>query len=197
MIERTIESTQTRIVDAAEERFRHYGYRKTTMSEIARDVSMSAANLYRYFENKQDIGAACVLRCFDEMESLLRAVVNNKKLPADRKLLEFTLAQLKYIYDETNNNPKINELTEMLILERSDLLHKKKQVTQSLVAEILAEGNQSGLFEVDDILTTSEAFVTAIVGFSVPIFMNLFPEEHFEKLARDVVQLTIDGIRKH
>ncbi|MBT3172542.1 MAG: helix-turn-helix transcriptional regulator, partial [Rhodospirillaceae bacterium] len=51
------EDTQAQILQAATERFRHYGYRKTTMAEVARDCSMSAGNLYRYFESKSDIGA--------------------------------------------------------------------------------------------------------------------------------------------
>ena len=52
------EEIQQRILHAAEERFQQYGYNKTTMAEIARDCDMSAANLYRYFENKLAIGAA-------------------------------------------------------------------------------------------------------------------------------------------
>jgi AcrR family transcriptional regulator len=46
------------ILDAAHRRFSAYGFGKTTMAEIADDVGMSAANLYRYFENKLDLGAA-------------------------------------------------------------------------------------------------------------------------------------------
>ena len=57
---------RTDILDAAEQRLRTYGYGKTTMAEIATDVGMSAANLYRYFENKLDIGAALAQRCFCE-----------------------------------------------------------------------------------------------------------------------------------
>ena len=45
------------ILDAAQARLLRFGYHKTTMSEIADDAGMSAANLYRYFRNKQDIVA--------------------------------------------------------------------------------------------------------------------------------------------
>ena len=51
----------TIIIDAAIRRFSEYGYNKTTMAEIAEDAAMSAANLYRYFKNKQDIAAVCSL----------------------------------------------------------------------------------------------------------------------------------------
>ncbi|MGO6907884.1 helix-turn-helix domain-containing protein, partial [Rhizobium ruizarguesonis] len=51
--ENTLEITRqenvTRILDAAERLFRHYGYSKTTVADIARDLGMSPANIYRFF----------------------------------------------------------------------------------------------------------------------------------------------------
>ena len=76
------EETRSRILDAAEARFRTYGYGKTTMAEIAADVDMSAANLYRFFENKLDIGAALAQHCFDEREKPLVEIVNAKSTSA-------------------------------------------------------------------------------------------------------------------
>ena len=61
-------NTQEQIMDAAWQRFVLYGYGKTTMAEIAQDCSMSAANLYRFFKSKQDIGAALAGRCMTEKE---------------------------------------------------------------------------------------------------------------------------------
>ncbi len=44
-----------RILDAARRRFEKYGYRRTSMIEIARDVGIAAGTLYRYFDSKEDI----------------------------------------------------------------------------------------------------------------------------------------------
>ena len=52
--------THNIILDAAEARLLHFGYNKTTMAEIAEDAGMSAANLYRYFKNKQEIAVKMV-----------------------------------------------------------------------------------------------------------------------------------------
>jgi len=46
------------IVAAARPRFKRFGYAKTAMQEIAEDCRMSAANLYRYYDGKLEIGAA-------------------------------------------------------------------------------------------------------------------------------------------
>ncbi len=42
----------TRILDAAERLFRHYGYSKTTVADVARDLGMSPANIYRFFASR-------------------------------------------------------------------------------------------------------------------------------------------------
>ncbi|EHQ28616.1 TetR/AcrR family transcriptional regulator [Mucilaginibacter paludis] len=47
-----------RILDSAYNRFLHYGYSKTTMNEIAGDVSMSKALLYYYFPDKSQLYVA-------------------------------------------------------------------------------------------------------------------------------------------
>ena len=52
--------TQAEIVTAARSRFRRFGYAKTSMQEIAEDCGMSAANIYRFYENKQAIAAVVV-----------------------------------------------------------------------------------------------------------------------------------------
>jgi AcrR family transcriptional regulator len=47
-----------KILEAAHDRFLHYGYSKTTMNEIAGDISMSKALLYYYFPDKSELYVA-------------------------------------------------------------------------------------------------------------------------------------------
>ena len=68
------------ILEAAEARFKLYGYNKTTMSEIAKDCDMSAANLYRFFQNKLDIGANLACRCLDDEICLLKSIIDHFQL---------------------------------------------------------------------------------------------------------------------
>ena len=43
------------ILLAASEQFKQYGYRKTSMDDIAKRMGVSRASLYSYFKNKDDI----------------------------------------------------------------------------------------------------------------------------------------------
>ena len=52
----------TRILDSAEKLFRHYGYAKTNVADIAKDLGMSPANIYRFFASKVEIHQAICAR---------------------------------------------------------------------------------------------------------------------------------------
>lgn len=191
------EETRARILDAAETRFRTYGYGKTTMAEIATDVDMSAANLYRFFENKLDIGAALAQRCFAEREKAILEVVNSSEVSAAEKLQGYVLAILRHTHGQFSAEPKINQLVETIITQRQDLVQKKIERDQQLVMEILRQGQEAGEFEIADLNKTAEAVRNATVKFCMPLFMHMYPLEEFERMAKEVVQLVLKGLQKH
>ena len=55
-----------KILEAAYNRFLHYGYSKTTMNEIAGDLSMSKALLYYYFPDKSRVYFDVMRKVADE-----------------------------------------------------------------------------------------------------------------------------------
>jgi len=189
------EQIRTEILDAAENRIRTYGYGKTTMAEIATDVSMSAANLYRYFDNKLDIGAALAQRCFEERFAILQAVVDRSDLTAEQKLEAFVIENLRYTHTEFSEAPQVNELVDIIVAERCELIQQKIETEQTMITAILNSGIQSGEFAIDDIQITAEAVQHAIVKFGVPLFMTLFPLEEFEQHAKNLVSLLARGLR--
>lgn len=48
-------TTRTRILDAATTLFARYGFKRTTMEDIATEAGLSRASLYNQFRNKEDI----------------------------------------------------------------------------------------------------------------------------------------------
>lgn len=53
-----LDQKQEAIIEAAIKRFAHFGVAKTTMTEIATDLSLSKASLYYYFPDKLNLYAA-------------------------------------------------------------------------------------------------------------------------------------------
>ena len=187
---------QERILDAARQRFQQFGYNKTTMAEIAEDCKMSAANLYRYFENKQAIGAQLATHCLNESIEKFRQVLANNNSSASERLTAFVWSVLQDTYDRWSKMPRINELVQMILTERQDVIQRFADGKRDLLVKLLVDANQSGEFDVADPSVTAEAILTAIKMFSVPIFMGMYPIETFERNANDVTQLMLRGLLK-
>lgn len=187
---------KTQILDAALERFTRYGFGKTTMAEIARDCDMSAGNLYRYFENKTEIGAACARRCMGEAEAAARTVLQQPGLTSAERLETFILNKLRYMHQRFGEHPTLLELVLHIFENRYDLVESHWEKLRSMVGEILAVGNRSGEFKVDDILTTAHAILLATFKFIAPRNMVGYSLETLEGEAREVMHLLVLALKK-
>jgi len=186
---------RTAIIETAELRFLEYGYNKTTMAEIADDLKMSAANLYRFFKSKQDIAAACAERCMGERGECLGKVVNQAGLPASEKLLAFVMEDIRYTH-ERESAPKVNELIAIVTRERKEIILSNVEIQCELIAEILLQGNNEGEFNVVDIAKTARTIYSSLTLFELPLFLPLFTKEQFRSMARDLVELLLAGLKK-
>src|SRR5215475_9918526 len=54
-VDHTEIDTRERILEVAERLFRQIGYQKTTVADIAKELHMSPANVYRFFDSKKAI----------------------------------------------------------------------------------------------------------------------------------------------
>jgi AcrR family transcriptional regulator len=184
------------ILAAAVNRFSDYGYNKTTMAEIAEDAGMSAANIYRYYKNKEEIAAACAKNCMCERAESLKSVIRDTNLNAAEKLEKYVLTTLQISQEMHIENKKIDEIIAEITRNRPDLVYSKINNENALLAEIISYGNQTGEFDVDDVVDTAAAIHSMLVLFDVPMFMHLFTKEEFEKKASSVIKLLIAGLSK-
>lgn len=63
------------IIAAATEHFSHYGYEKTTVSDLARTIGFSKAYIYKFFASKQSIGEAICSTCLLGIEQQIEAAI--------------------------------------------------------------------------------------------------------------------------
>ena len=73
------------IIDVAERLFRNFGFRKTTVADIAREMHMSASSVYRFFPVRSDIAVAVCKKLLSEIEAKAEKVtVSSSDSPAKR-----------------------------------------------------------------------------------------------------------------
>ena len=75
---------RNQIVIAATEHFSRYGYEKTTVSDLAKEIGFSKAYIYKFFESKQAIGEMICANCLSDIESEVRAAVAQADRPPEK-----------------------------------------------------------------------------------------------------------------
>jgi AcrR family transcriptional regulator len=130
------DSTNTRkqILDCAEGRFRTFGYGNTTMAEIAGDADMSAANLYRYVDKKQELGVSCAKRCIEDLIQALRSTIRRPEASASEMPMAFAAEIVRLTHEITAEQPRVNELVEMVTRERHEVVRWRDSRICGLIA---------------------------------------------------------------
>jgi AcrR family transcriptional regulator len=78
---------QRGLLDAAVAVFTRYGYRKTSMEEVARAAQISRQGLYLYFSTKEDLFRAAVKHALDGSLQAVTAVLREGSLALEPKLV--------------------------------------------------------------------------------------------------------------
>lgn len=183
------------ILELAEARFQQYGFRKTTMAEIAEDAGMSPANLYRYFDNKQALCADCARGCMGRRVEVLRQLVRTHQGTAHERLREFALRNIDVTLELVAEQPHIHELVQSISDGRPDLVRETLKVITGLITEILEHGNRSGEFDVADTIGTASAVHVALMLFEVPLFTQIMSREQMRASAEQLVAVLVRGLR--
>src|SRR5271166_2360370 len=105
----TADETRARILTEAKRLFRHYGYAKTTVADIAEACVMSSANVYRFFPSKSAINEAICGMIFCEFERRLRMIAT-AEAPASERLTQFIELIARYTLETYTHEKKVHDM---------------------------------------------------------------------------------------
>lgn len=183
-----------KIVEIARNIFTHFGFKKTTMEEIAQATRKGKSSIYYYFSSKEDIFKAVVEKEAEELKEELYKRISEVDDPIDRLKVYITVRMRK-----------LNKLTNFYAALKSDYLSNLEFIEKirksydvdevKVVAGILQVGIESGKFSIEDPQLSAVAIVTAMKGLEVPLFLN---KEHgnFEVRLNNLINFLFYGIVK-
>lgn len=139
-------NVREQIVEAADEHFRHYGFEKTTVSDLAKAIGFSKAYIYKFFDSKQAIGEAI---CSKTLTSLIAAVEEavagaptaTEKLRRMFKVLVSVGVSLFF------KERKLYDIAAHSAGEGWSSARNYADRIQQILIEIVREGRESGEFE--------------------------------------------------
>lgn len=177
-------TVRDQIVEAANECFARYGYGKTTVADLAREIGFSKAYIYRFFESKQAIGEAICNSRLERIVAETRAIVDEGGSATERLRRMFrsltTLSVELFFQDR-----KIYDIAAYSAAEQWNSATRYKETLKTMLEEIVRSGRESGEFERKTPLDeTCRAIFYAMVPFVDPLHLernlDLLPDAQTE-----------------
>ncbi|GAA4177731.1 TetR family transcriptional regulator [Shinella granuli] len=151
------QDTVERILEAGERLFRHYGYSKTTVADIARDLGMSPANIYRFFASKVEIHQAI---CGRMLAAVLEALsgIARLPLPAEERLRRCIAEQHRVTVETMLDQEKVHEMVIVAIERDWHVIERHIDQVHAVYAEIIRQGIVAGEFADRDVDVAAKCF---------------------------------------
>ena len=159
--------TRERILVVAERLFRQIGYQKTTVADIAKELRMSPANVYRFFDSKKAIHEGVARVLMGGVEDATQAIAIRRGSAASRlRELMTTIHRMnseRYVGDS-----KLHEMVEIAMEESWEVCMAHMQTVTESIAGVIAQGAASGEFEAPDVPLAALCVCTAMMRFFHP-----------------------------
>lgn len=134
------------ILHVANEQFRQYGYRKTTVADLSKAIGITTAYIYRFFESKQAIGEAIVAMVLADLDNELRRLIADER-SASSKFRVFSKQAMILSHALFINENKLFELVVVAGEERWCTAAGHYDALADMIRSIILEGRATGEFE--------------------------------------------------
>jgi AcrR family transcriptional regulator len=189
------DDTRARIMDTAEALFRRLGYAKTAVADIAAELKMSPANVYRFFSSKNAIVEAICQRCLSELEDRAWTVARSRGSVAER-IERLVLEILSYHKENLLTEQRVNDMVLAAIELSWEAIRVHKEHMRMVFESLLREGIEAGDFERVDPREISRLLFISLVHFCHPVLVAeyLQDQEDLEGDARVTVRFLLRAI---
>lgn len=187
-------ATRERILVAAEELLRRHGPAKTMVTDVARALSMSHANVYRHFASKAELQDAVAERWLEQVSKPLATIVARPGSAAER-LSDWLLALAAAKRQKVRQDPELFATYHAIAQEARGVVADHVATLRRQVAAIIRSGVASGEFAVTDPEAAAGAVLDATIRFHHPQQVREAAGRDLEPELKRVVALLLAGLR--
>lgn len=188
------DANRENILKIAREIFSKYGFKKTTLDDIANAVRKGKSSLYYYFESKEDLFQAVIMKEVDILAHELEIVINRNTDPID-KLRDYILTKLTTFRSLANFYHAIeNDVTAVGFI--NDVKRRYDLDEIRMIKRILIEGVRKNEFEIYDFNLAAIGITTAIKGLEMPLSAGTYGNVNIENSVDIILKIICYGIMK-
>lgn len=172
----TVLKTRAKLVDVARQLFAKKGVEATTMNDIAVASKKGRRTLYTYFKSKDQIYMAVVESELKMLSDTMDKVAKKPTVP-DEKILELITRHLDIIKMAVYRNGTLRAdfFRDIWRVEAMRKYFDNNEI--KLFREVLREGKEQGLFDIDNVEITADILHYCIKGIEVPYIRGQIGED--------------------
>jgi len=186
------EEFRKKVIVTAGTIFSRYGFRKTTMEEIARALKMGKSSIYYYFESKEEIFEAVVLHEANILRNQLTTAIKSVESPVD-KMRNYVFVRMKSFEKLSNYYNAVfdKNLDHFDFVENIRSRYDREEL--AILRLILYHGARRKVFNVKNSEYTALAIQTTLKGLEVPLFWQK-KEVNIEDRLNGILDVLFHGI---
>ncbi len=186
-------NSKHQIIEAAGIIFERYGFKKTTMDDIAFAAGKGKSSLYYYFKNKEEVFEAVVAHEAKQLIAEINKAINATH-SAVEKLRSYVNIRMKRFVQRGNLATALNDnfLATFAFIEKIQNNYRDFEI--EMIAGIINEGIEKKEFKPVDAIFTAEAILTCMIGFEVPLLTKMKTTEESVTKINNVIDMFFYGI---
>jgi AcrR family transcriptional regulator len=186
------EEFRKKIIITAGQIFSRFGFKKTTMDEVAKALKMGKSSIYYYFKSKEEIFEAVVLYEANVLRNELTTAIKSVDSPIE-KMKNYVFVRMKSFEKLANYYNAIFDKN----LDHFEFIEKVREkydvVEIAILRLILWDGNRKKVFHIVNSEFTAMAIQTTLKGFEVPLFWKK-KEINIEERLNAILDVLFYGI---
>lgn len=159
-----------KIIATAERLFREIGFQKTTVADIARELRMSPANVYRFFSAKSEINAAVARQLMSEVEQAAQNIARGPG-SAEERLRALILSNEAMNAERYVADRKLHDMVEAALIENWPIISEHIDRIDAAIEDVIRSGMDSGEFVKGDAQLAARLVHTACIRYCHPRLM--------------------------
>jgi AcrR family transcriptional regulator len=186
------EEFRKKIIITAGQIFSRFGFRKTTMDEIAKALKMGKSSIYYYFQSKEDIFEAVVLYEANVLRNELTTAIKSVESPVG-KMEKYVFVRMKAFEKLSNYYNAIfdKNLDHFDFIEKIREKYDREEI--AILRLLLYDGVRKKVFTVANSEYTALAIQTTLKGLEVPLFWKK-KEVNIDQRLHAILDVLFKGI---
>ncbi|MBB2719080.1 UNVERIFIED_ORG: AcrR family transcriptional regulator [Rhizobium etli] len=151
--------------------FRRIGYHKTSIADIAAELGMSRANVYRFFPSRTAINSSVCGLVVKEVAEIALAIARTDA-PASKKLVDLLTAIHRHSTRTLVEDRPMHDLLVAAMDGSWATLNAHNEQILAILKALVREGVQAGEFKVEDADEAARGIITAFLPFFHPVLVE-------------------------